>query len=136
MFYICAIKIENPKKMNIQQFYDEGLAHASYAILSGGKVALVDPGRNPQQYYDFAEANGAKIVAVIETHPHADFVSSHLEFHKNEQTLETYVHPNNQILHYYIVQIRIDNNIRQTLNHPLTYQIHFHCKHDPNLNYN
>lgn len=70
--------------MNIQQFYDEGLAHASYAILSEGKVALVDPGRNPQQYFDFAEANNAKIVAVIETHPHADFVSSHLEFHQNE----------------------------------------------------
>lgn len=70
--------------MNIQQFYDEGLAHASYAILSEGKVALVDPGRNPQQYSDFAQANNAKIVAVIETHPHADFVSSHLEFHKND----------------------------------------------------
>lgn len=70
--------------MNIQQFYDEGLAHASYAIISEGKVALVDPGRNPQQYSDFAQANNAKIVAVIETHPHADFVSSHLEFHKNE----------------------------------------------------
>lgn len=70
--------------MNIHQFYDEGLAHASYAILSEGKVALVDPGRNPQQYSDFAQANNAKIVAVIETHPHADFVSSHLEFHKNE----------------------------------------------------
>jgi hydroxyacylglutathione hydrolase len=70
--------------MNIQQFYDEGLAHASYAILSEGKVALVDPGRNPQQYSDFAQTNYAKIIAVIETHPHADFVSSHLEFHKNE----------------------------------------------------
>lgn len=70
--------------MTIQQFYDEGLAHASYAILSEGKVALVDPGRNPQQYSDFAQANNAKILAVIETHPHADFVSSHLEFHKNE----------------------------------------------------
>ncbi|MDF2158787.1 rhodanese-like domain-containing protein [Algoriphagus sp. CAU 1675] len=70
--------------MNIQQFYDEGLAHASYAILSEGKIALVDPGRNPQPYYDFAEANDARIVAVIETHPHADFVSSHLEFHRNE----------------------------------------------------
>ena len=70
--------------MHIQQFYDEGLAHASYAILSKGKVALIDPGRNPQQYSDFAQANNAKIVAVIETHPHADFVSSHLELHKNE----------------------------------------------------
>ncbi|TDQ17375.1 glyoxylase-like metal-dependent hydrolase (beta-lactamase superfamily II) [Algoriphagus boseongensis] len=70
--------------MNIQQFYDEGLAHASYAILSEGKVALVDPGRNPQPYYNFAQANDAQIVAVIETHPHADFVSSHLEFYKND----------------------------------------------------
>lgn len=70
--------------MHIQQFYDEGLAHASYAILSDGKVALVDPARNPQPYCDYAEANSAKIVAVFETHPHADFVSSHLEFHKNE----------------------------------------------------
>ncbi len=69
--------------MEIKQFYDEGLAHASYAILSEGKIALVDPGRNPQQYYDYAAANSAKIVAVIETHPHADFVSSHLEFHQN-----------------------------------------------------
>lgn len=70
--------------MNIQQFYDESLAHASYAILSEGKITLVDPGRNPQPYYDFADANDARIVAVIETHPHADFVSSHLEFHRNE----------------------------------------------------
>lgn len=70
--------------MNIRQFYDEGLAHASYAIESEGKIALVDPGRNPQQYYDFADEVNGKIVAVIETHPHADFVSSHLEFHQNE----------------------------------------------------
>jgi glyoxylase-like metal-dependent hydrolase (beta-lactamase superfamily II)/rhodanese-related sulfurtransferase len=70
--------------MHIEQFYDEGLAHASYAILSQGKIALVDPGRNPQLYRDFASANAAQIVAVIETHPHADFVSSHLEFHQNE----------------------------------------------------
>ncbi|HAZ26184.1 MAG TPA: hypothetical protein DCY95_17740, partial [Algoriphagus sp.] len=31
--------------MNIKQFYDEGLAHASYAIESEGLIALVDPGR-------------------------------------------------------------------------------------------
>lgn len=70
--------------MHIQQFYDEGLAHASYAILSQGKIALVDPGRNPQAYRDFAKSHNAQIVAVIETHPHADFVSSHMEFHVHE----------------------------------------------------
>ena len=34
------------------------------------------------QYYVFAKENNARIVAVIETHPHADFVSSHLQIHK------------------------------------------------------
>ncbi|WP_162427302.1 MBL fold metallo-hydrolase [Pontibacter pudoricolor] len=68
--------------MKIEQFYDKGLAHASYAIISEGKMALVDPARDPQPYYDFAKENNAEIVAVFETHPHADFVSSHVEIAK------------------------------------------------------
>jgi hydroxyacylglutathione hydrolase len=67
--------------MKIEQFEDKGLAHYSYAILSecAGEIVLVDPARDPQPYYDFARQHDAKIVAVLETHPHADFVSSHLE---------------------------------------------------------
>ena len=67
--------------MKIEQFEDKGLAHFSYAILSESarEIVLLDPARNPQPYYDYAKAHNAKIVAVIETHPHADFVSSHLE---------------------------------------------------------
>lgn len=68
--------------MKIERFYDINLAHASYAIVSEGEMALIDPARNPQPYYEFAVANDAKIIAVIETHPHADFVSSHLEIQK------------------------------------------------------
>ena len=68
--------------MNIKQFEYKPLAHYSYALVSDGKMAVVDPERNPEQYYAFAKANNAEIVAVIETHPHADFVSSHLEIHK------------------------------------------------------
>lgn len=69
--------------MKIKQFEDKNLAHYSYAILSQGEVALIDPARDPQQYYDFARQHNAKITTVIETHPHADFVSSHLEIHKS-----------------------------------------------------
>ncbi|GAA4499520.1 MBL fold metallo-hydrolase [Hymenobacter ginsengisoli] len=67
--------------MKIEQFEDKGLAHFSYAVLSecARAVVLIDPARDPQPYYGFAQAHGASIVAVIETHPHADFVSSHLE---------------------------------------------------------
>lgn len=68
--------------MEIKQFEDKNLAHFSYAIISNGEIALIDPARNPQPYYDFAKLHHAKITAVIETHPHADFVSSHLEIHE------------------------------------------------------
>ncbi|WP_230688275.1 MBL fold metallo-hydrolase [Hymenobacter jeongseonensis] len=65
--------------VQIQQFYDKGLAHASYAVRCGRQVVIIDPARDPQPYYDFADEHEANIIAVIETHPHADFVSSHLE---------------------------------------------------------
>ena len=68
--------------MTIKQFKDSPLAHYSYAIVSNGEMALVDPSRNPMDYYRYAEEQDAKIVAVFETHPHADFVSSHLQIHQ------------------------------------------------------
>jgi hydroxyacylglutathione hydrolase len=66
----------------IEQFEDKGLAHFSYAVMAGGKIVIIDPQRNPRPYYDFAEKNKATIIGVIETHPHADFVSSHFEIHQ------------------------------------------------------
>jgi len=65
--------------MKVKQFNDAPLAHYSYAIVSNGKMALVDPSRDPMPYYKYAEQENAEIVAVFETHPHADFVSSHLQ---------------------------------------------------------
>ncbi|TRO66756.1 MBL fold metallo-hydrolase [Christiangramia sabulilitoris] len=68
--------------MTIKQFKDDPLAHFSYAIVSNGEMALVDPSRNPMEYYRYAEEQNAKIIAVFETHPHADFVSSHMQIHE------------------------------------------------------
>lgn len=70
--------------MYIKQFEYKPLSHFSYAIISEGKMAIIDPERNPQQYYNFAKENNAEIVAVIQTHPHADFVSSHLQIHQEK----------------------------------------------------
>lgn len=78
--------------MTIQQFYDEKLAHASYLIISGHAAAVVDPARDPQPYLDMAKAHGAAITTVLETHPHADFVSCHLELIKAHGAT-TYVNP-------------------------------------------
>lgn len=63
----------------VHQFKDNGLAHFSYAILVGNKIILVDPARDASQYYRFAREQNATITGIIETHPHADFVSSHVE---------------------------------------------------------
>ena len=70
--------------MQIKQFEDKSLSHFSYAILSEceKKIILIDPARNTHPYLDYAKENEAQIIGVIETHPHADFVSSHLELHE------------------------------------------------------
>jgi len=67
--------------MKIEQFEDQYLSHYSYAILSECKqaIVLIDPSRHIQPYLNYAQENDAKIIGVIETHPHADFVSGHVE---------------------------------------------------------
>ena len=68
--------------MKIKQFEYKPLSHFSYTLVSEGKMAIIDPERNPLQYYAYAKEQKAEIIAVIETHPHADFVSSQLQIHK------------------------------------------------------
>lgn len=70
--------------MKIKQFEDKNLSHYSYAVVNEEekKIILIDPARNPKQYLEFAKEEDAQIVGIIETHPHADFVSSHLELHQ------------------------------------------------------
>lgn len=70
--------------MKIEQFEDQALSHYSYAILSEceGEIILIDPARDITPYLDYAKKHEASITGVIETHPHADFVSSHAELHK------------------------------------------------------
>ncbi len=67
--------------MEIQQWENKFLSHFSYAIRCSltNKIILIDPSRNPTPYLDYARMYHAEIIGIIETHPHADFVSSHLE---------------------------------------------------------
>ncbi|MCA9038385.1 MAG: MBL fold metallo-hydrolase [Planctomycetaceae bacterium] len=63
--------------MLLKYFYDPKLAHASYMVgCQRAKTAVVvDPGRDVEQYIEMAEREGLKLVAVAETHIHADYVS-------------------------------------------------------------
>lgn len=62
-----------------ERFYVEGLAHSSYLFGAEGEAAVVDPRRDVDEYLAAAGARQARIVAILETHPHADFVSGHVE---------------------------------------------------------
>jgi glyoxylase-like metal-dependent hydrolase (beta-lactamase superfamily II)/rhodanese-related sulfurtransferase len=62
-----------------KRFYVEGLAHASYLIGADGEAAVIDPKRDVDDYIEAAQREKMRIVAVLETHPHADFVSGHVE---------------------------------------------------------
>lgn len=66
--------------MQIESFFDKGLAQLTYAIVSEGEIALIDPARDPSPFIQLENKHNGKIKAVIETHPHADFISSHGEF--------------------------------------------------------
>jgi len=68
--------------MYVEQLYTGCLAEAAYYIESNGEAAIVDPLRETDQYVKLAEARGAKIKYVFETHFHADFVSGHIDLAK------------------------------------------------------
>ncbi len=63
--------------MLLERIYDEDLAQASYFIgcQAKGEAIVVDPRRDLDVYLDLATKNGMRIVAVTETHIHADYLS-------------------------------------------------------------
>jgi len=63
--------------MYLEQFFVEGLGHASYLIASESaqQAAVIDPRRDVQIYRDAAARIGVTLRYAIETHDHNDFVS-------------------------------------------------------------
>lgn len=71
--------------MFLRMVYDEKLAAAAYVIgcQRTGQAIVIDPQRDVDRYEKLAEVNGLKIVAVAETHIHADFLSGARELAEN-----------------------------------------------------
>ncbi|MDP9471557.1 MAG: MBL fold metallo-hydrolase [Chloroflexota bacterium] len=63
--------------MMLERFFTPGLAQVAYGIadVDTGVAAVIDPRRDVAVYTDWAAAHGLRIVAILETHIHADFVS-------------------------------------------------------------
>lgn len=70
-------RLRKDSNMLFERIYDEDLSQASYLIgcQVNGTAAVVDGRRDVQVYQDLAEKNGMRIVAAIETHIHADYLS-------------------------------------------------------------
>ena len=63
--------------MIYRRIYDAALSQASYLVgcAASREAVLVDPARDIDRYEEAAAEAGVRIVAVAETHHHADFVS-------------------------------------------------------------
>lgn len=61
------------------QFNRPGKGALSYMILSDDQAMVIDPARDPAPYVAAAEAHGARIRHVMDTHVHADYVSGGVE---------------------------------------------------------
>lgn len=65
--------------MFFKRYFVEGLAHASYLFGDSGEAAIVDPKRDVDDYLADAQREGLRIVAIFNSHPHADFASGFRE---------------------------------------------------------
>ncbi len=73
--------------------YDRvGKGSLAYLLISDGKALVIDPARNWQIYVDGAADLDAKIVAVADTHVHADYISGASDMAKS-LNIPYYMHP-------------------------------------------
>ena len=63
--------------MLVRQIFDPKLAQYAYLIgcPATGECAIVDPERDVDQYFELAENVGLRLVAAVDTHIHADYLS-------------------------------------------------------------
>ena len=75
--------------MFFRQVFDRKLAQYAYVIgcQSTGEAIVVDPMRDVDVYLEIARAEGFELVAVAETHIHADFLSGARELAERAGTL-------------------------------------------------
>ncbi len=64
----------------------------AYAVVSNGEGILIDPTRHVEQYTDLAEREGFRIVAIFDTHAHADHISGGPRLAK-ELGIPYFLHP-------------------------------------------
>lgn len=70
-----------------------------YLLGAGGEALIVDPPRKAQRYLEAAREHGLKVVAVADTHAHADYISGGPGLSR-ALGIPYYLHPRDSILPY------------------------------------
>lgn len=65
--------------MKIERFAVAGLAQYGYVVSDGGEAVVIDAMRDVQRYAEYARREGLRIIAIAETHIHADFAAGSCE---------------------------------------------------------
>ena len=81
------------------QFDRIGKGNLGYLLGAGGEAILIDPPRKPEPYLQSVRALGLKVVAVADTHVHADYISGS-PFLCRSLRVPYYLHPADAILPY------------------------------------
>jgi glyoxylase-like metal-dependent hydrolase (beta-lactamase superfamily II)/rhodanese-related sulfurtransferase len=73
--YYRVRRIEAVKDVALYQIIRVARGDLAYAVVSNGEGILIDPTRHIEQYTNLAEREGFRIVAIFDTHAHADHIS-------------------------------------------------------------
>ena len=68
--------------MFFKRIESKGLAHFSYMVGEGGELAVIDPRRDVGVYLETARTEGARIIAIFETHRNEDYIVGSQELHQ------------------------------------------------------
>ncbi len=79
--------------MYLKQIANDDLAQYAYLVgcQKTGEALLIDPLRDIGPYLEIAQSEDLRIIAVAETHIHADFVSGALEFSRLDPSVSLYL---------------------------------------------
>jgi glyoxylase-like metal-dependent hydrolase (beta-lactamase superfamily II) len=81
------------------QFDRLGKGSLGYLLIAGGEALAIDPSREWRAWSDAAAEAGARIVAVADTHVHADYISGAPEMAR-ELGVPYYLHPADNVWPY------------------------------------
>jgi len=72
--------------MLIKAYFSEDIAHLSYLLIGKTGIYIIDPQRDIEIYTKEIKQRDLPVKGILLTHPHADFISGHIELQEKYHT--------------------------------------------------